>query len=220
MKLIIFDLDGTILDTLTDLKNSVNYSLKLNNYNTRTTKEIKEFVGNGIEVLVKKALPYEVSEAEFEKVFTDFKNHYEVNLQNETKPYPGILELLGKIKEQGYLLGVVSNKFQAGVDSLVKEFFNGYFDIAVGLSEKIKAKPATDAFIYMFKELNQSDLDRVIFIGDSEVDILTARNVGIKVIAVTWGFRTKEILENHKPDYLVDVPEDILKIIQYEFIKR
>lgn len=212
-KVVIFDLDGTILDTLTDLKNAVNYVLKNYKLKEKTTEEIKSYVGNGIEVLMRKAMPEQIEEVEFQKAFLMFKEYYEANLQNETKPYDGIIELLKELKDDNVVLAVVSNKFQAGVDELVPVFFKDTFKYAVGTSDEIRPKPEIDSIKYLYKELNISKEDDVYFVGDSEVDIKTARNAGIKIISVTWGFRSKESLVDYNPDYLIDEPMEIISII-------
>lgn len=213
-KLVIFDLDGTILDTLGDLKNSVNYSLKQKGLKEKTTEEIKTYVGNGIEILMRRALPSNISEEEFQESFNVFKTHYEANMQNETAPYDGIIEVMKSLKSQGYLIAVVSNKFQSGVDELVEKFFKDSVDIAVGTSEKIKAKPDPAAIKYVFEKLGIEGTSDIYFIGDSEVDIQTARNANLKVISVSWGFRSKEHLMKFNPDFLIDEVKDILNIIK------
>lgn len=212
-RIVIFDLDGTILDTLTDLENSVNYVLVKKGLNKKTTEEIRSYVGNGIELLMRRALPLDISEAEFEEDFKMFKKHYEENLQNETKPYLGIMELMVNLINQGMLLAVVSNKFQEGVNKLVKDFFGDLVNVAVGTSDTIRPKPEIDSIKYLYENLNIKEEDEVYFIGDSEVDIQTAKNASIPIISVTWGFRPKEELVTHNPDYIVDEPNEIYDII-------
>ena len=215
-KYLIFDLDGTILDTLSDLRNSINYMLLEIGLKEKTLSEIKSYVGNGIELLVRRALNKDVSEEDFQRNFNVFKNHYEEHIQDETKPYKNIIELLEILKARKVTLAVLSNKFQGGVDKLIEEFFPGKFDIWVGVSPKIRPKPAPDAIKYIFKKLKIKDSDICYFVGDSEVDIQTARNGGLPIISVSWGFRSREYLEAYKPDYLVDDPLDVLKIINRE----
>lgn len=212
---IIFDLDGTLLDTLDDLHASVNYVLKEFHYPLRTKAEIRSFVGNGIKLLVKRALPAEVNDERFEEAFALFQEYYTANLNNLTKPYPGIMPLLDNLKQKNIYLGLVSNKFQEGVDKLAQEFFADYITVAVGTRPDLKSKPAPDAVDFALKELElNKDTDLLFFVGDSDVDIETARAAQIPVISVTWGFKTREFLEALKPDYLVDNPEEILKIIE------
>lgn len=213
-KVVIFDLDGTILDTLTDLKNSVNYVLEKNNFSLKSTEQIRTYVGNGIEKLMRRALPEDMSEEDFQKNYKMFKEHYEANIQNETKPYPGIIELLMDLINQGVLIAVVSNKFQAGVDKLVSDFFGDLINIAVGTSEVIRPKPEVDAINFVFEKLYLKDDDEVYFVGDSEVDIQTARNANLPVISVTWGFRDRAELEIHNPNYLVDESNQVFQIIK------
>lgn len=212
-KLVIFDLDGTILDTLSDLRNSVNYALTKKGLKEKTLDEIRNYVGNGIEMLMRRALPIDISEDDFLESFNIFKIHYEKNMQNETKPYPDILEVMCKIKDKGYKIAVVSNKFQYGVDELTKKFFSGLVDLAVGTSATIKPKPDPSAVNYVFETFSIKDPKKVYFVGDSEVDIITARNSNTKIISVTWGFRSKEQLESLKPDYIIDRPMDLLEIL-------
>lgn len=213
-KVVIFDLDGTILDTLTDLKNSVNYVLEKNGLNSKTTEEIKSYVGNGIEKLMRRALPGDIKEEDFEKNYKLFKEHYEANIQNETKPYPGIIELLMDLINQGILIAVVSNKFQAGVDKLVADFFGDLINIAVGTSEVIRPKPEVDAINLVFEKLYLKEDDEVYFVGDSEVDIQTAKNANLPIISVTWGFRDRAELEIHNPNHIVDEPNQVFGIVK------
>lgn len=211
---IIFDLDGTLLDTLQDLHENVNHALQEYGYPLRTREEIRSFVGNGIEMLMRRALPHEVSETEFSKVFALFKKHYSENLNNHTAPYPGIISLLGELKKRNVLLGVVSNKFQYGVDQLVNEFFSGYIQVAVGTGPGLRPKPAPDAVDAALERLGlKKGEDLLFYVGDSDVDILTARGAGIPVVSVSWGFKNREFLEGFDPDYMVDRPEEILTLI-------
>lgn len=212
-KVVIFDLDGTILDTLTDLMNSVNYVLEKKGLNIKTLAEIKSYVGNGIELLMRRALPEDISEDEFQIDFKMFKKHYEANLQNETKPYPGIFELMVDLINQGILLAVVSNKFQSGVEKLVKDFFGDLINLAIGTSDTIRPKPEIDSINFLYESLNIKEIDKVYFVGDSEVDIQTAKNANIPVIAVSWGFRGREALEKYEPNFLVDTPREIYEIV-------
>lgn len=212
-KTIIFDLDGTILDTLTDLMNSVNYALSKYHFPTRTLEEVKSFVGNGIKLLVERALPEDVSQDVYLEVFKTFEDHYKNNIFNETAPYPNIIKLMGALKENNVKMAIVSNKFQEGVDKLNKVFFNKYISVAIGTNESIKAKPAPDAVVKALDQLNVEDDEEIYFVGDSDVDIQTAWNCNLPIIAVSWGFRKKEDLSLMNPDFLIDDPLEILNIL-------
>ncbi|HEY8395259.1 MAG TPA: HAD-IA family hydrolase [Bacilli bacterium] len=214
---IVFDLDGTLLDTLADLHENVNYALSKFNYPLRTREEVRNFVGNGIEKLMRRALPNGVTEEEFLEAFRLFQKQYSENLNKHTKPYPGIIDLLENLKKRGVLFGVVSNKFQLGVGKLVEEYFPGLISVAIGSREGLKNKPAPDAVNLALEELGlKKEEDLLFYVGDSDVDIETARAAKLPVISVAWGFKTKAFLENLKPDYLVDSPEEILAIIEAE----
>jgi phosphoglycolate phosphatase len=213
---VIFDLDGTLLDTLEDLYESVNYVLNKYHYPKRTKEEVRDFVGNGIKLLMKRALPDNLSEEEFSECFHLFEEYYAENLQKHTQPYPGILSLLDNLKAENVVIGLVSNKFQEGVESLNKMFFSDYIKVAIGNQEGLSPKPAPDSVNLALKHLSLSkERDLIFYIGDSDVDI-TAKAARLPIISVTWGFRRKEILQELKPDYLVDYPEVILEIVRYE----
>ena len=209
---VVFDLDGTLLDTLGDLRDSVNYALLKNSLPQRTTEEIRSFVGNGIRLLIERAVPQNTFIDLVDKCFDDFKAHYKDNSANLTKAYDGINELLFELKNRGVKLAVVSNKADFAVKTLVETYFPDVFDCAVGEKEGVKRKPAPDTVFAVINELNVNEKD-VIYIGDSEVDIETSKNADIPCICVTWGFRDKEVLEKLCPEYIVDSPEKILDIV-------
>lgn len=212
---IIFDLDGTLLDTLQDLYENVNVALEAFGYPLRTKEEVKNFVGNGIELLMRRALPKEIEEPRFQEVFRYFQKVYTKNLNRNTLPYPGIMEMIEELKKRNVLLGVVSNKFQVGVEKLVEEFFPEYIRVAVGNAPGLKKKPAPDSVFAVLERLGLNwEEDLIYYAGDSEVDILTARAAGLPVISVTWGFKTREFLESFHPDFLVDSPGEITQIIE------
>lgn len=210
---VIFDLDGTILDTLDDLRDSVNFALKNNNLPCRSTEEIRAFVGNGIRLLIERAVPQNTEKAVVDKCFDDFKAHYKNNSANLTKPYNGVTAVLNQLKDKGIKLAVVSNKADFAVQTLVKKYFNGIFDFSVGEKEGIRRKPFPDS-VFNAMEYLGADKNTTVYVGDSEVDVETAFNSGIPCIAVTWGFRDKAVLENLKPGYIVEIPEQIIEIIE------
>lgn len=216
VKAIIFDLDGTILDTLEDLKNSVNYALSNNNLPVRTLSEVRSFVGNGIRLLMERSVPSFTDEATLNKCFADFKAHYKDNSANNTKPYDGILELLTQLKKQGYKLAVVSNKADFAVQTLIADYFHGFFDYAVGECDGIRRKPYPDS-VNSALEFLGVDKNQAVYVGDSEVDVETARNSELKCIAVTWGFRDKGVLESLNPEYIIDKPSQLTDILNNEF---
>ncbi len=210
---VIFDLDGTILDTLEDLKNSVNYALSKNNLPQRSLENVRSFVGNGIKLLIERAVPTGTDEAVFNKCFNDFKCHYRDNSANNTKPYDGVVELLTDLKNQGYKLAVVSNKADFAVQILIADYFDGLFDYAVGERDGIRRKPYPDSVDSALEFLGV-DKSKAVYVGDSEVDVETARNSGLPCVAVTWGFRDKGVLESLNPEYIIDKPSQLADILE------
>ena len=210
---IIFDLDGTLLNSLGDLHACFNAAISNYGYPTRTEEEIKSFVGNGIKRAIEQALPYKIENSELEEIVNYFRNYYRENMYKLTKPYDGIIELLEILKQRNYKLAVVSNKYDLAVKSLCKQYFGNYINVAIGESENIRRKPAPDGILLAIKYLN-STIEKSIFIGDSEVDIKTAENIKIPCISVLWGYRNKELLTNAGGNIFANTPEDIIKIIE------
>ena len=210
---VIFDLDGTLFDTLDDLTDAVNFVCKEFGYPLRTREVIRTFLGNGIERTARLAVPEVVGNEEFAKVFASFKKYYTSHCQIKTKPYAGMLELLQKLQERGYKLAIVSNKNAAAVEALNELYFSDYVKVAIGESETVKKKPAPDSVL---KALDLLGIKReeAVYVGDSEVDKATADNVGMDSILVTWGFRDKPQLEKLQSTYLVNKPEEILTCCQ------
>lgn len=211
-ELVIFDLDGTILDTLEDLKNSTNYALTKSFYEVRTMDEVRSFVGNGIGKLIERAVPENSSEEEVSKVLADFTEHYASHCADNTKPYDGIIEVITEIRNRGYKTAVVSNKADFAVQDLCNKYFPGLFDFVVGERENIKRKPAPDSVKEVLKELDVKR-KKAIYVGDSEVDIMTAKNAHISGISVTWGFRERNMLQVWGAQLIVDKPVEILEYI-------
>lgn len=209
---IIFDLDGTLLNTLDDLKDSLNYALTNHGHEVRTLEEVRRFVGNGVQKLVQRALPVHSSEEDIQKCLITFKEHYNKNMQNKTRPYDGIMELLLQLNRYNFKLAIVSNKFDAAVKELSKDYFGDLFDVAIGESATVKRKPAPDSVFAALKELG-TDINEALFVGDSETDVQTAKNAGLPCVGVTWGFRSREILRNEGADYLIDTPKELLTLI-------
>ena len=209
---VIFDLDGTLLYTLEDLADSTNYALKFFGYPERTIEEVKEFVGNGVSLLIERAIPDGKQNTNFENCLNMFKQHYSDNMYNKTKPYDGIIELLTSLKQQNYKIAVVSNKFDSAVKKLCEKYFFGLVDFAVGQKENISKKPSPDSVNEVISELN-SDKENCIFVGDSEVDIQTAENAGIPCISVVWGYKSLDFLYKNGASMIVYSPEEILELI-------
>ena len=204
----IFDLDGTLLDSLTDLAISCNYALRINNMPERTIDEVRCFVGNGVKKLMERAIPNGLQNPAFEKTYADFRQHYLVHNLDNTKPYPGIIPLLKRLHNEGKNIAVVSNKFYAATQDLVKHFFDEYITVAIGERENIRKKPAPDTVFEALRQLSAS-LSGAVYIGDSDVDVMTARNCNIPCRSVLWGFRTKEFLIKNGATTFVTAPDEI-----------
>lgn len=193
--LAIFDLDGTILYTLVDLKNSMNFTLKKFGFPERTLDEVRRFVGNGIKNLIIRAAPKGTDEKTIDEMFEVFNEHYAVHCNDNTKSYDGIDELLKKLKEQKVKTAVVSNKADYAVQTLVKKYFDGLFDYAVGEKQGVRKKPCPDSVNEVLRVLD-TPKESTVYIGDSEVDVATAKNAQMDCIAVDWGFRDRDVLIN------------------------
>ncbi|MFU0826507.1 MAG: HAD-IIIA family hydrolase [Lachnoclostridium sp.] len=209
---IIFDLDGTLLNTLDDLTDSVNYALSACGYPKRTREEIRKFLGNGVKVLISKAVPVGISETDMIKCLTIFQKHYSKNMQHKTRPYDGINDLLKVLKENGCKLAIVSNKFDSAVKGLCKDYFQDYIPVAIGETRDVARKPAPDTVFAALKQLD-SKTEEALYVGDSEVDVKTAHNAGLKCVGVTWGFRSREVLTSEGADFIIDKPQELLDFI-------
>ena len=192
-QLVIFDLDGTILDTLEDLKNSLNAALDKMGYPQRTLEETRRFVGNGIRKLIQRAVPAGTGEVQQQAAYDAFMAHYRIHCADHTKPYPGIKQLLEELKARSYRLAVVSNKADSAVQILCEKYFPKIFDCAVGERPGVRKKPAPDAVNEVLERF-QLPREQALYIGDSEVDIETARNAEVDCVLVDWGFRDRETL--------------------------
>ena len=206
----IFDLDGTLLSTLDDLAASCNYALRTNSMPQRTIDEVRRFVGNGVKKLMERAIPDGLLNPKFEKTYADFRQHYMQHNLDTTKPYDGIMQLLRELNRRGKKIAVVSNKFYAATQELCEHFFGkALVPVAIGEREDIRKKPAPDTVVEALRQLNAS-ADTAVYIGDSDVDIETARNSGMPCISVLWGFRDRQFLIDHGATTLVERPEEIL----------
>lgn len=210
-KLVIFDMDGTILNTLDDLKDTLNYALEQYHFPARTLEETRAFVGNGIHKLIERAVPEGTDAQTVENVFGTFLEYYQIHCMDRTRPYPGIVRLLQSLKEAGLRTAVVSNKADAAVQELCERFFPGLFDFAVGEHEGVQKKPAPDMVQLALRALGTQEPDAV-YVGDSDVDIATAENSGLDSIIVTWGFRDREFLESQGADVFADTPEEVREL--------
>ncbi len=204
-KLIIFDMDGTILDTLEDLKNSLNYALEQNGLPLRTLDEVRRFVGNGIGKLLDRGVPEGCSPDLRKRVEKAFYPHYTEHCNDNTRPYAGVTDLIGALRKNGYLTAVVSNKADFAVQDLCKIWFDGLFDLSVGEREGLRRKPAPDSVWEVCRLLGVS-VDEAIYIGDSEVDFQTAQNAGMDVISVDWGFRDADFLRSIGANKILSSP--------------
>ena len=207
-KTYIFDLDGTLLDTLNDLHASCNYALRTHGMPERSLEEVRQFVGNGVKKLMERAIPDGLENPLFEDTLQTFRQHYLLHNLDTTLPYPGIMEMLQQLKAQGKCIAVVSNKFYTATQDLCKHFFGDTIQVAIGEREDIKKKPAPDTVLEALRQLQVTRQDAV-YVGDSEVDVETARNSGIPCISVLWGFRSKSFLLSHGATTFIETPNEL-----------
>lgn len=207
-KTYIFDLDGTLLSTLADLAASTNYALRTHHMPERSLDEVRRFVGNGVKKLMERAIPDGLNNPLFEETFATFRQHYMQHNLDTTQPYPGIMQLLKQLKAEGKNIAVVSNKFYAATRELCRHFFGDLVPVAIGEREDIRKKPAPDTVIEALRELGV-DKEGAVYIGDSDVDIMTAKNSGMPCVSVLWGFRDKEFLLEHGATTLISKPEEM-----------
>lgn len=211
---IIFDLDGTLMNTLDDLTISTNHALSQMGFPTRTIDEVRQFLGNGVRTLIEMALPEKTTEDTIERTISCFLQHYTSHCKDHSRPYDGILELLSSLKKMGVKMAIVSNKPEVEVKKLNAEHFAEFIDVALGENEKsgIPRKPSP-AMVY--EAINQlgAEPGKSLYVGDSDVDILTARNAGIDCLSVTWGFKTAEFLSQFGATKMIDIPSQMLDVI-------
>lgn len=209
---IIFDLDGTLLDTLTDLMDSVNFALTEHGYPERSYDEIRRFVGNGVRVLMKKSVPDGVEGEDYEKAFSTFREHYLNNMRNKTDAYDGVRDTLKLLKEKNYKIGVVSNKLDSAVKELCHDYFGELVDFAKGVDGENDRKPNPEN-TWKCIEAVGARKENCVYVGDSEVDIKTAENAGLPCISVSWGFRTREELEQNNAKVIIDEPKELFEVL-------
>lgn len=209
---IIFDLDGTLLNTLEDLKDSVNFALERQNLPLRNLDEIRSFVGNGIRLLVERAVPKNTPVETVNACFTDFCDYYKMHMEDKTTPYEHINEMLCSVKIAGFKTAIVTNKADFAAQDLCKRMFGDNIDLIVGSVDGRPNKPAPDGVYYALEVLN-SKLENTVFVGDSDTDIVTAKNAGLVSIGVLWGFRDREIIEAQGAEYIVDTVKNLEKLL-------
>lgn len=213
IRLAIFDLDGTILDTLEDLAGALNHALTEFGYPTRTLPEVRSFVGNGIRNLIRRGAPSGTPEETIDRLHAAFTAHYNAHCADKTRPYDGIPALLTALRDRGLRIAVVSNKPDGAVRPLCARYFPGLFDAAVGERTGVARKPAPDSVNAVLAEMGV-DRTEAVYIGDSEVDIETARNAGMACISVDWGFRTRMQLQSSGASVIASTPGELLALLQ------
>ena len=207
----IFDLDGTLLNTLDDLAASVNYALRTHGMPERTLDEVRSFVGNGVRLLMERAIPEGSANPRFEETFATFRAYYMEHSLDTTRPYDGIPEMIHALKQRGCRLAVVSNKFYAATQELIRHFFPE-ITVAIGEheAEGIRKKPAPDTVFEALRQLGVGK-EKAVYVGDSDVDLQTACNSGLPCISVLWGFRDHDFLLAHGATTFISHPEELLK---------
>lgn len=205
----IFDLDGTLLNTLDDLAASTNYALRWAGMPEHSKDDVRRFVGNGVKKLMERAVPGGLDNPKFDETYAKFREYYLVHSLDTTMPYDGIPELLENLKLRNKKMAIVSNKFYAATQELCHHFFGEYIDVAIGERENIRKKPAPDTVIEALRQLDVTT-NKTVYIGDSDVDINTAHNSGLPCISVLWGFRDKDFLTLNGATDFVSAPKELL----------
>ena len=206
---VLFDMDGTLLNTLEDLRDSVNYALTQYGFPVRTLEEIRRFVGNGVRKLMERAVPEDTDGDTFEACFAVFLDYYKTHNAIKTAPYEGVLPVLAVLRQRGIRVGVVSNKIDNALQDLTKLYFGDLVEVAVGNRDGLACKPSPDTVYVALEELGVT-AESAIYVGDSDVDVRTAHNAGLPCVSVLWGFRTKEDLLSVGGDTFVETPEELL----------
>lgn len=211
-KAVIFDLDGTLLDTLDDLMNAVNFALREFSFPERSREEIRTFIGNGVVRLMERSTPDGTDSITQKKCLDTFRRYYLEHMADNTSPYKGIIPLLERLKAEGISTAVVSNKLHSAVVGLCEDYFPSLIDIPLGVAEEKERKPSP-LNVYKAMEILSSDKENTIYVGDSNVDVETAHRADLKCIGVTWGFRDRNELLAHSCDYIADTSDEVLKLI-------
>jgi len=212
LQAVLFDLDGTLLNTLDDLAASTNAALDMHGMPQRTTDEVRRFVGNGVAKLIERAVPAGTSGEKAKQVLAGFIAHYEKHSADHTGPYPGIMELLSALRTQGVKCAVISNKIEPAVKTLCTEYFGDFIQAAVGDAPERRTKPDPMGVYEAMARLGVSK-ENCVYIGDSDVDIYTGHNAGIKSIGVTWGFRSEELLRDAGADFICHTAGELLELL-------
>ncbi len=210
---VIFDMDGTVLNTLEDLTDAVNHVFSQFDLPPRSIDEYRKFFGNGIGYAMRCAAPEGTPDELIDKMIPVFREYYDKHCLDKTRPYDGILELMKSLKAKGYKMAIVSNKIDSAVKELNDRFFSDYVSVAIGEKAKVRRKPAPDTVLAALKELH-SERSEAVYIGDSEVDLQTARNAGLPCIAVLWGFRDRDLLIENGATTFAKTPEDVLTVLE------
>lgn len=211
-KTMIFDLDGTLLNTLGDLADAANAALRQHGYPGRSDEEVRAFLGNGIRSLMRRAVPEDADDDAAVACLTDFRAYYDAHMMHRTAPYSGIPELLKALKTQGVKIGVLSNKYDKAAKALIAHYFPGLVDLALGEREGVPRKPDPAAPNEMLQALG-AERRTTLYVGDSNVDMQTAKNTGLFAVGVTWGFRDREVLIKSGANALIDRPAELLALL-------
>lgn len=209
---VIFDLDGTLLNTLGDLRAATNHALEVRGLPPHSMEEIRQFIGNGIRLLIRRAMPEGTPEAEIDAALDDFKAYYAAHIHDRTVPYDGISQLLTALRKRGIKVAVLSNKIDSASQQLIEYFFPGKTDVVFGEHVGVPRKPDPTSCRMVMQRLGVQP-EQVLYVGDSGTDMQTAKNAGLYAVGVTWGFRSKEVLLKCGADVLVHRPEQILQIL-------
>lgn len=207
-KAFIFDLDGTLLNTLEDLKNSVNFAMRSMGYPEHTLEQVRMFIGNGIAMLIKRAVPQGTDEFDEKKTLGIFTEHYNAHLNDCTAPYPGVTESLTALKNRGVKIGVVTNKNDDSAKMLIVRYFGNLVDVTLGHLDGMPSKPNPEALLRVMSDLGVN-AEETLYFGDSDVDVLTAKNAGVKCVGASWGFRSEDVLLKAGADMILADPHKI-----------